>query len=306
MVKPTQELVIEGSRVAVEQAREAETLGDVIWYSVQEQTIPFEDYETLLASEGVPKDYWPARTRTVDAFKAAVHDLHSRDYFVDYETLVDPARMRVKKDSKTMLVVRRVHDPSIDALPVTMKVRFDEATDTMDFTGGTSELAARVGTAYETYRTSYRAEDIRKTIHDAIHASRAIVLKRSGGVYFVPKSNAGPVEALARAVERLPGTEMVALPVIDRESERKTVLKRYEAATSHRIEELMLLVQDIVTKGEPIVPSTLSRFLDELDYLREQKVEYETLLNTTMSKVDVEMQVLEAGIGKLSSLVRSR
>lgn len=306
MVKPTQDLVIEGSKVAVEQAREAETLGSVIWYSVQEQTIPFEDYEKLLAAEGVPKEYWPTRTRTVDAFKAAVHDLHSRDYFVDYETLVDPATMRAKKDSKTMLVVRRVHDPAIDALPVTMKVRFDEKTDTMWFTGGTADLAARVGTAYDTYRTSYRAEDIRATIHDAIRASRAIVLKRSGGVYFVPKKNVGPVEALARAVEQLPGTEMIALPVIDRESERKTVLKRYEAATSHRIEEMMLLVQDIVAKGEPVIPSTLTRFLDELNYLREQKGEYESLLNTTMSKVDIEMQVLESGIGKMSALVRSK
>ena len=305
MVKPTQDLVIEGSKVAVEQAREAETLGDVIWYSVQEQTIPFEDYEKLLAAEGVPKDYWPSRTRTVDAFKAAVHDLHSREYFVDYETVIDPVKGR-KTDSKTMLVVQRVHDQAIDALPVTMKVHFDEKTDTMDFVGGSAELAERVGTAYETYRTSYRAEDIRRTIHDAIRASRAIVLKRSGGVYFVPKKNVGPVEALARAVEQLPGTEMIALPVIDREAERKTVLKRYEAATSHRIEELMFLVQDIVTKGEPVIPSTLKRFLDELDYLREQKGEYEGLLNTTMSKVDIEMQVLEAGIGKMASLVRSK
>ena len=274
---------------------------------MQEQTIPFAELQQLLAKENVPTYLWPSETRPVDAFKAAVRELEGSEFLVLPETVEDPTTHQRKTDSRTLLVVGTAHDPGTpDELPVRMKVHFDPKWESVSFTGGSATMARTVSDAYDLFKTSYRAADIRNTIHNAIRASRAIVLKKSGGVYFVPRQNIAPLESLARVIEQLPGAEMVALPVIDREEERKTVLKRYEAATSGRIAEMMLMVNDLATSGDPIVPSVFKRFVDELDYLRTQKAEYEALLNTTMSKADIEMRVLEAGIQTLSGLVRSK
>ena len=305
---------IEGEPRKVEVA-EAPTnrLGRIVWYSVSEQTVAHEVLEDKLAKAGVPREMWPARTRPVDAFKAAVRDVQDKDYVVEYERYHDPQTGALKTDSKTMLIVDRTHDTAIDALPVAMKVAFDPKYQTLTFSAGPRIEQARskvmedvIQQRYVVYRESFNAGDIREMIVNAIRASWATVLKKSGGIYFVPEAHTAGVEAIAKVVEDLQDCEMVAVPVIDAEPERRTVLKRYEKATLERIEELMLRVRETVQAGEPIVPSEYKRVLDELEYLREQKEKYEELLDTAMGKVDVEMQVLASELLKLGDLVKEK
>ena len=298
-----QELAIGETKVAVAQESPWGFLGRLLWYSVRKQRIRHEDPERLLEQEGVPRDAWPARTRPVDAFKAAVREVQSRDYFVDYDTVYQPDGSK-KTDRRRMLVVSRVHDQVADALPVTMKASFDEAHGHISFDGGTPDLQARVEQAYDENVTSYRDEDIRKMVTDAIHRAFATSVKQSGGVYFVPEVYTSTVEAVARVVDQLPGCEMVAVPVIDREPERKTLIRQYEKATVERIGEIMVQVKETLDKGDEIVPSVFSRFHEELTYLREQKAKYEGFLSVAMDKVAVEMQALDAYMGRLAGLIK--
>jgi len=297
-----QELIIEGTPVAVAQESPFGFLGGVVWYSVRKQVIPHEDFEALCDKEGVPEAYRPTRTRPSDAFKSAVRVLESRDYIVDYETTYDAVGKRTT-DSSVMLVVSRVHDTIADALPVRMKVRYTAQGTYLTFDGGTPEMQAQVEAAYELYRNSYRDEDIRKMVSDAIHGAFAVSLKQSGGVYFILQQYLPGIEAVARVVDQLPGCEMVSLPVIDREPERKTLIKQYEKATLERLGQMMVMVKEVVDKGERIVPSTFKRFYDEAQYLLAQRAKYEDFLNIAMGKVEVEMQALDAYLGKLSSLI---
>lgn len=304
------ELEIEGTKVAVAQESPIGFLGALVWYSVSEMYVPFDALEEALQREGVPKEAWPHRTRPIDAFKAAVRSVQSKDFNVEYETYVDPTGVR-RTDSHTMLVVQRVHDQAIDALPVAMKVRYDERSETLTFepTGRvpptvTATQQARIGEMYEKYRTCYTSEDFRTLVSGALRRAYASVQKRSGGIYFVPEQHRPNVEPVARVVDSFfPGADMVATPVIDREPERKTILKRYEKATLERIQELMTSVREIVRKGEKVIPSSFGRYREEMEYLRAQKKQYESLLNDAMARVDVEMDVLESDLTKMSGLV---
>ena len=298
-----QELTIGETKVAVAQESPYGFLGRLLWYSVRKQTIPHGDFEALLTREGVPRDAWPRRTRPIDAFKTAVRDVQGKDYIVEPETTYD-ASGKPKTDSKTMLVVSRVRDVVADALPVCMKASFHADTQTLTYDNGSADLRDRVDRAYEVYRNSYRDEDVRKMVTDSLHAAYASNLKQSGGVYFIPEVYAPGIEAVARVIEQLPGCEMVTVPVIDREPERKTLIKQYEKATLERLGELMLQVKDTVDKGDLVVPSVFTRFLNELEYLKEQKGKYEGFLNTAMGKVEVEMLALGSYMGKLASLVK--
>lgn len=305
------ELEVDGTKVAVAHVSEIGFLGDIVWYSCSEQTVPQDQLEALLAKEGVPKEAWPRRTRPIDAYKAAVRSVQSKDYLVEYETVIDPTTGKKRTNTKRMLVVRRELDLARDALPVGMSVMYDEVGRSLAFVPhpgldpqDNRRLTDEIGAAYELYLKTYSADDIRRMISDAIRRAYAVVLKRSGGVYFVPQKYVHELEAISKVVENLPDAEMVATPVVDREPERKTVIKRYEKATTERIRELMEQVDELVRSGEPLVPSDYGRFLEELEYLKEQKGKYEELLNETMSRVDVEMDVLVARLGKLSVQVK--
>lgn len=307
-----EELQIAGAKVAVAQHSETEPLGDVVWSSVREQNIPYDEFDRLCDQEQVPMDLRPEHTRPSAAFKRAVRDVGSREYLVDYETIQD-ANGAKKRNPHRMLIVRRVHDQATDALPVVATAEFDPKSLYIYVTGATSTpmpewrvLEDRIEAAYHMYRDSFAADDIREMIAAAEKKAWAMRLRESGGIYFVPRDHRAPVEAVARVVDKLPGCEMTALPVIDRESERATLLKRYEKATLERLGEVMLQVKALVDKKEEIVPSVFARFMDELAYLKEQKGKYEELLSATMGKVDVEWQAVQQYALQLSNLVKQK
>jgi len=305
------ELYIGGAKVAVAGKADSPPLGRIVWYSVSERPIPFEELERMLDAAGIPEEFRPSQTRPSDAFKSAVRDVQGKDYVVEYDTYEENG---VKKTNpRKMLIVRRVHDVSIDALRVAATVEYDPDTHTLNVVPGLDTLADEMARLhrtvydlYETYRGSYKAEDIRTMISTTLKKSFSVMVKKHGGVYFTPQDSAPIVDRLAQVIENLPGCEMVSIPVIDTEPERKTLIRRYETATLDRIESMMLQVKEIVSKGEEIVPSVFGHFYDEVLYLSEQKAKYEGLLSSSMSKVDVEMQALASYLGQLSSLVKQK
>ncbi len=308
VVKLVTELSIGDTRIAVAASAETEPLGRIVWYSISERPIPFDAFESLLDSAGISEEVRPQRTRPSDAFKAAVRDVENKDYTVEYDTTVD-ANGAKKTDPKTMLVVNRVHNTAIDALPVLMKVHYDpnvglwfESSVSCD-PGLASLLEREIRERYGVYRNSYKAEDIRTMLADAMKKAYAVMVKRHGGVYFVPRGASDVIDRLAEVVDNLPGCQMVSIPVIDREPERKTLLKRYEQATLERLEALMLQVREMIQKGERIVPSQYARFFEEASYIAGQRGKYESLLKSFMSRVDVEAQALQGYIGQLGALV---
>lgn len=298
-----QELQIGDTKVAVSQEKPEAFLGRLVWYSVRNMRIPHEELEKLLDETGVPDAYRPRRTRPCDAFRTAVRSAQGSEYLVESETTLDASGYR-KVDSKKMLVVSRVHEQASDSLPVVLTATFMPESSSIDFSGAPLELIRYIEAEYDVNRTTYNDQDIRGMAVDAIHGAYAVNVKQTGGVYFIPELYAQGVESLAKVIGLLPGCDMVSVPVIDREPERKTLLKQYEKATLERLGELMTMVRETVAKGEEIVPSIYKRFREEVAYLVEQKSKYEELLNTAMGKVDVEMHVLQSDLAKLATLIR--
>jgi len=308
------------AKVAVAQVSVSEPLGSVVWYSVSEQVIPHEKLEQMLAAEGVPQEFWPKRTRPSSAFKRAVRDVQSenhvsmkgREYYVDYEYVEDPVTKQSQKISDTMVIVRRTLDSAKDAMPVVASARFDKARNSVEFRQRQAFEPRDNGIEpyimhwFDVYSKSFAADDVRGMISDALYRSFRMPLRESGGIFFVPKPNMGPIEAVARVVEKLPGSEMMALPVIDRESERATLLKRYEKATLERLDEVFGQVKEIIDRKEQVVPSVFDRFVEELKYLAEQKTEYEQLLSVTMGKVQIQMDALHTYVTLMAPLVKKK
>ena len=298
-----QELQIGDTKVAVAQESPFGFLGRLVWYSVRKQRIPQEDFESLCDKEGVPPDYRPRRTRAIDAFKNAVRSLSGSDYIVEPDLVYDPTT-GLKTGQKAMIVATTVPDRASNSLPVVLKAIFDPKTLNVAYEGTAQHLVPRIDDEYSLNRESYRDEDVRKMVVEAIHGAYAFNLKQTGGVYFIPEDHAASVESVARVIDQLAGCEMVSVPVIDGEPERRTVIKQYEKATLERLGELMAMVKETIDKGEEIVPSVYKRFHDEAEYIAEQKAKYEDFLSVAMEKVSIEATILGQYLGRLAGMVR--
>ena len=298
-----QELQIGDTKVAVAEESPFGVLGRLVWYSVRKQRIPQEDFESLCDKEGVPPEYRPRRTRPIDAFKNAVRSLAGGDYIVEPDLVYDSVT-GLKTDQRAMIVATTIPDRASNSLPVVLKAVFDPKTLAVTYDGSAQHLVPRIDDEYSLNRESYRDEDVRKMVVEAIRGAYAFNLKQTGGVYFIPDDHAAGVESVARVIDQLPGCEMVSVPVIDREPERKTVIKQYEKATLERLGELMAMVKETIDKGEGIVPSVYRRFHDEAGYIAEQKAKYEDFLSVAMEKVSIEAIALGQYLGRLAGMVR--
>jgi hypothetical protein len=309
-----QEVEIDGRRIEVSADSErSRLLGRIVWYSVSSEPVRFEDLENALRQAAVPEVLFPKRTRPVDAFKDAVRTIARRDYVVEYDTTPDG-----KKDFTTMVIASKEVDTIRDALPVQMRVVFDAGTNTIlpvangPGLGPILDLFDRIQRRFDTLKQSYTDRDIRTLLSTTLKSCYAIMLKRHGGIYFVPESYAAIPERLSYAIKLLNETvggdryEMVAVPVINRETERETLVYKYERETRQRIDDLLVRVSARVESGEPIYPSHFKQMLEEVQYLEKQRGHYEELLESDMSKVEIEFDVLKSKMRDLSELVKEK
>lgn len=309
-----QEVEIDGRRIEVSADSErSRLLGRIVWYSVSSEPVRFEDLENALRQAAVPEVLFPKRTRPVDAFKDAVRTIARRDYVVEYDTTPDG-----KKDFTTMVIASKEVDTIRDALPVQMRVVFDAGTNTIlpvangPGLGPILDLFDRIQRRFDTLKQSYTDRDIRTLLSTTLKSCYAIMLKRHGGIYFVPESYAAIPERLSYAIKLLNETvggdryEMVAVPVINRETERETLVYKYERETRQRIDDLLVRVSARVESGEPIYPSHFKQMLEEVQYLENQRGHYEELLESDMSKVEIEFDVLKSKMRDLSELVKEK
>jgi len=309
-----QEVEIDGRRIEVSAGSEQSLLGRIVWYSVSSEPVRFEDLENALRQAAVPEILFPKRTRPVDAFKDAVRTIARKDYIVEYDTTPDG-----KKDFTTMVIASKEVDTIRDALPVQMRVVFVAGTNTIlpvanghPGIGPMLDLFDRIQRRFDILKESYTDRDIRTLLSTTLKSCYAIMLKRHGGIYFVPESYSMVPERLSYAIKLLNETvggdryEMVAVPVINRETERETLIYKYEKDTRQRIDDLLVRATARVESGEPIYPSHFKQMLEEVQYLEKQRGYYEELLESDMSKVEIEFDVLKSKMRDLSELVKEK
>lgn len=308
-----QELEIDGKKIEVSAGDEQGHLGRIVWYSVSSEPVRFEDLEEALRQAAVPKELFPKRTRPVDAFKDAVRTIARKDYVVEYDITPDG-----KKDFTTMVIASREVDTYKDALPVKLRVKFDPSLNTIvpiangSGLGPMLDLFDRIHRRFDTLKKSYTDKDIRTMLSKTLRSCYAIMLKRHGGIYFVPESYAAIPERLSYAIKLLNQTvggnryEMVAVPVVNRDEERETLIFKYEKETRQRIDDLLVRASARVDSGEPIYPSHYKQMLEEVQYLEKQRSYYEELLESDMSKVEIEFDVLKKKMRDLAEFVKEK
>lgn len=302
------EVTIGGKEVAVSESPVG-FLGRVLWYSVYELAVAYDEFLESLKDAEIPEELHPGPTRPVDAFKKAVRDQESSEYLVTKDVIEKDGKRETIPNS--LVVARRMRDTEVADLPVLVRARYDEGDLTFVGKRGSDEakeLISSVEERFAFHKDHVNASDIRMWLNRAVKAMLPVQLKSSGGVYFVPEKWGDMVESLARVMDELtplgPGTEFITLPVVDRQPERSTILFKYETVTTQRLRELAVRAVQWHKEGKELYPSQFAKIQEEYEYIVRQRRQYEQLLETASVSVETELDVLRKAMVQLSENIK--
>lgn len=98
--------------------------------------------------------------------------------------------------------------------------------------------AARLSTAYHTALWQYSDHDISSWLVQLVRARKAVPLRDSGGIYFIPRDEMAAWTTRARAIERASAHTVYELPVVRSEEAVKAVLASVQAEATRAIAQL--------------------------------------------------------------------
>ena len=205
----------------------AKSIGRISWFSVRSFEMARDELLKLWSAAGLDPQDFLAETRAPDAYKQAckvVEDQYTVDkvagtitrYILRHEDgrphVRHVVRERYHKGEEKPFafddVGRFIFDPAND----TMRAVWHAATALAD--AEWDEVVAKVMTRYQTLLTSHNDIDVRLALTKCLRHWHCLLLRPTGGVYFIPKDFADEADKHANFLRSV-GSEMWALNVTD-------------------------------------------------------------------------------------------
>jgi hypothetical protein len=244
-------------------------LGCAFWWTLPEMTIPFTDVMQAATEHGLPADIMPKPIRTKTAFLRTMYALQNETRFV--RKIVDD------QEHVIFAIIRETkHEQDVEFTKDDLVV-LDKKTLSISYTVGA--LTKEVEALLDTYRDVFIADDLRRLLINGLRSAHAIMLRPTGGVYFVPTPSYPLLDRLCQFVNRLnPNASMTRLGIVDTEQVKATIFQRVQEEIQTYVEraehELRELLNNPTTKA-----STMHHRIESFNAARKKLELYETLLD---------------------------
>ena len=224
-----------------------EILGLAVWWTIHGGRWSYEGITRKLTQVGLDSEYVQEETpRAVfsDAVKTASDQV---DGCIFRKILDDPDRVVMK------LIDERVNRE-------TVKVRFDQHTtvaldkDKETF-GGEGPMADAVHRLFESYHGTVPDPKVRHAVCNILRDHRAITLRPSGGIYFLPAEKAEVVKAVQAFLRDMKIGELYILRIPNGVIERANTMESVSEDMTGRLDRL--------SKEVDLVNSRLSSLADK-------------------------------------------
>jgi len=313
---------IKGEDIAAITSENAEYFGRMFWFTIGKCEIPITKMEELYKKYNLDERYLPPRPREKDVFKIATKLMESEediDETTRYEYLVRSSSALRK------YLVREIHRMEDgkkkgnleykivgywdydDEMGILATLEASELKDIFD--EKTKELRDKFNHLMEVYTDKQIRDELRRVIY----AMPTISLRQSGGVYFVPENprHISILEGFANILDEINSnysktiytTELVYIPVITTEPNRKMLIKKYEVDAKEKLEKIFKSIKSLIDSDTTISVNTFQQYMNEIRNIRETKQKYEELLKTDMDTVEMQIEILNEHIEKLASKV---
>ena len=295
-------------------------LGCLVWYSVSEVKIPRDEMLELALNANLPEKYLPAPVRPVDAYRRATGEVQGtlrsekgltetllvREVCADKEFVV----RHIVKETADKLNKELTYQEKCGVFTYHREVEMLTVADLTD--QDAAEAADRAKELFEIYRRYYTSEHVRRMIKSVLNDCKALSLRPSGAVYFIPKKYRDEIESLGNFVKNLPdgSVEFHKMPVVDMEEQRQMLEQKLRAhieaevarvrqalgadpetlAAKQNLKDAVAEFAQVLKKD--VRKSNVDDAVRRFRLLSEQVKEYEELLETNLSEVRSTLDIL--------------
>jgi hypothetical protein len=293
---------------------QAAWLGRLVWYSVSEVNIKYDQLLAMLATAGVA--YMPKRPSDVDVFRrvcSAAQQSRVPGPNGGYENYLVRDLPMDKERVHKVLVRETVESTGLKYKTQLCQLDYVKATSQLEVTCDGSikaaEIASDIERRYDTEKGSINSYGIRELIRRVLTDHGATNVRGGGGgVYFVAEQYAKVVEGLEKFGAAMPGTVLVhSLPLIDDRKQRNMLKAAYESETIEECNRMMTELSKIEGEAKAgnrkISDETLRRYVEALRLQRRKAKQYKSLLETSIGTADAQLDIFNRQVKQLLLMV---
>jgi hypothetical protein len=288
------------------EAKNLGTLGYLLWWSLNDVEVLQSDAESLCVTVGLDPKMCPkieARGGVVKAleslgFRASPQSGKKMD--LDGKARVFYDRTADDEKGFTVTLQERTVANGVAAYVEVQRIHYDRSTKAIDLS--TSFMHGDIHAAFKKYCETYRANEVRRIIQNVLAEGKAITVRESGGVYFVPDFYTPTLDKLKAMVAAINGVSLTTLGIVDTEQSRSEMADAAQAEVKRTVDSLMADIQALearIAEGQNVRESTLEARIDEFKALREKALCYQELVQMEVSDVETALASLTARVEKM-------
>ncbi len=292
---------------------EANFLGRILWFSISDCKVTYEQLKTAFNNAGIDEKYLPKPISPRDAFRRATKVAEAKRIKLDSERYLNLLVREVKMSDTEIVrqLVREVVDSKnvrLEYLPVAnMKLVNDTDFITEpivsrgDLYNDESIALLKVENEFDRCKDNYNGRHVRELVQNILAGCDPVAVRPSGGVYFVPECYSSTVEGLSAMVRELSQysidserSRMYHIPVIDAVEHRVMVTESLEDQVKNESQSLVCEMAKVLKDGKTVTPKLAEQYISRVKELRMTVKKYEDMLQTeilgTQSAMDIAMQ----------------
>jgi len=274
-------------------------LGRILWFSITETRISYEQLKTAFENADIDKKYLPKPICVKDAFRRASKIAEAKRIRLDKNCYLNLLVREVKNADGEMIrqLVREVVDSKTvqsEYVPVAnMVLENDKDFDAYKLPGVPALLQEEktalinVEAEFDRCKSNYNGRGIRELIQKILNDMDPIPVRPSGGVYFIPERFVAVVEALSEFVSEISRysvsgekSSLWNVPVIDTEENRAMVIGALEEQAKKDSQSLIAEMAKVLKGKKGITQKLAEKYIQQVKGLKGKVKKYEEMLQT--------------------------
>ena len=287
-----------------EKTDEAHVLGRILWYTISDCKVSFDQLKTAFNNAGIDEKYLPKPISPRDAFRRATKVAEAKRLKLDDERYLNLLVREVKMadDEIVRQLVREVVDSKnvrLEYLPVAnMKLVNDTDFITepiiprYEFYNDEDIALMKVANEFDRCKDNYNGRHVRELVQNILAGCDPVAVRPSGGVYFIPEAHSSTVQGLSEMIRELSQysidaerSRLYSVPVIDAQEHRIMVAESLEDQVKNNSQSLIAEMANILKTGRNITQKTAEQYIQKVKQLKTMVAKYEDMLNTEILNV---------------------
>ncbi|NUU75767.1 DUF6744 family protein [Paenibacillus xylanilyticus] len=311
MRKMSLEMAQEITAVGMEDKDNVELMGYLVWYSIGLKLIDRNVLESHVRVSGIDEDLLPGQIRIPDAFRRSTKAIESKQAAEDGKRSERILVREIVNDSERIVrsIVREVIDPQQDEK---LQYNTNEAVITFErdirllhsdiINPDIKPLVDRVQELFVQYQTTHDDSAVRHMCISSIKNMSPVMVKTSGGVYFIPIKHEETLRAFVRFVNLLECSSAYMIPLI----KTKDTMDLVRTATVSQLNSALTNLRNAYENRESLTPSEISSIVNETNLSFDVIQDYQGLLTSDLQEMNSSITDMKRMLHAVSSLKSKR